>query len=82
MPERGALSQDLITFVADRPGHDQRYAINAGKARRQLGFEPETDFDEGLSRTLRWYLNNKKWWQAILDGSYQDWIKKQYGERT
>jgi dTDP-glucose 4,6-dehydratase len=81
-PARGAHAQDLIRFVADRPGHDQRYAINAGKARRQLGFETETDLDEGLSRTLRWYLENKEWWQAILDGSYRDWIEQHYGNRT
>jgi len=80
-PARDGHSRELITFIADRPGHDKRYAINAGKAREQLGFEAEMDFDEGLSRTLRWYLANEGWWQAILDGSYRDWIEKQYGER-
>jgi dTDP-glucose 4,6-dehydratase len=79
-PARSGRSQDLITFVADRLGHDRRYAIDATRAREDLGFIPETDFESGLLKTLHWYLENEHWWQAILDGSYRDWIEKQYGE--
>ncbi len=61
----------LITFVADRPGHDHRYAIDAGKIRRQLGWSPQESFDTGLAKTVRWYLDNRAWWQAILDGGYR-----------
>ena len=79
-PARGARSRDLITFVKDRLGHDQRYAIDAGKAKRELGFEPLMSFEDGLLQTLHWYLENTGWWQGILDGSYRDWIDQQYGE--
>ena len=60
-----------ITFVADRPGHDQRYAIDASKIGRELGWAPKQDHDSGFRKTVRWYLDNQPWWQAILDGSYQ-----------
>jgi len=65
---RGYASQ--ISFVADRPGHDRRYAIDASKIRDQLGWEPQVSFDEGIERTVRWYLDNRPWWQDILDGRY------------
>ena len=61
----------LITFVTDRPGHDTRYAIDASKIRRELGWEPQETFDTGLARTVRWYLDNRGWWQRVLDGSYR-----------
>ncbi|MGP9801375.1 dTDP-glucose 4,6-dehydratase [Rheinheimera sp. NSM] len=61
----------LITYVQDRPGHDLRYAIDAGKIERELGWKPEETFESGLRKTVLWYLNNKDWWQAVLDGSYQ-----------
>jgi dTDP-glucose 4,6-dehydratase len=61
----------LITFVPDRPGHDRRYAIDAGKIRRELGWAPRESFDSGLSKTVRWYLDNRPWWQAILDRGYK-----------
>lgn len=61
----------LITHVTDRPGHDLRYAIDAGKIERELGWKPEETFESGLRKTVQWYLNNKDWWQAVLDGSYQ-----------
>jgi dTDP-glucose 4,6-dehydratase len=64
-PRRG-----LITFVADRPGHDLRYAIDASKLRAQLGWEPSVDFEVGLAATIDWYLANDWWWQPILDGTY------------
>ena len=59
-----------ITYVTDRPGHDQRYAIDASKIRNDLGWEPSVTFEEGIARTVRWYLDNQPWWQAILSGRY------------
>ena len=66
---RGARER-LITFVTDRPGHDRRYAIDSGKIERELDWTPAHDFDTGLAETVRWYLANRAWWQAILDGGY------------
>ncbi|MFP5454633.1 MAG: GDP-mannose 4,6-dehydratase, partial [Alphaproteobacteria bacterium] len=59
-----------ISIVADRPGHDRRYAIDASKIRDELGWEPQVSFDEGIERTVRWYLDNRRWWQEILDARY------------
>lgn len=70
---------DLLTYVADRPGHDRRYAINAEKARRELGYEPGESLASGLKKTVRWYLENETWWRAVMDGSYQSWISSHYG---
>ncbi len=61
---------DLITYVTDRPGHDVRYAIDASKIERELGWKPQETFTTGMRKTLQWYLNNRQWWQRILDGSY------------
>jgi dTDP-glucose 4,6-dehydratase len=68
----GNISQfaDLITFVTDRPGHDLRYAIDATKIQRDLGWVPEETFESGIEKTVHWYLNNRTWWQRVLDGSY------------
>ena len=63
--------QDLITFVSDRPGHDFRYAINASKIEKDLGWKPVEDFESGFLKTVQWYLNNEAWWQRILSGEYQ-----------
>jgi len=63
--------EDLITYVKDRPGHDLRYAIDASKIERELGWKPEETFESGLRKTVQWYLDNKGWWQAVLDGSYK-----------
>ena len=68
---RGRPHARLITSVADRPGHDHRYAIDAGKIRRELGWEPAITFDEGLAATVGWYLANEAWWQRILAGHYR-----------
>ena len=69
MPQR-SNRRSLITFVADRPGHDYRYAIDASKARRELGWRPQETFDSGLERTVRWYLENPSWWEPLRRGIY------------
>jgi dTDP-glucose 4,6-dehydratase len=63
--------EKLIKFVTDRPGHDTRYAIDAGKIERELGWKPQETFESGLEKTVHWYLNNRGWWQRVLDGSYR-----------
>jgi dTDP-glucose 4,6-dehydratase len=62
--------KDLITFVEDRPGHDLRYAIDASKIEKQLGWKPQETFESGIRKTVEWYLNNEAWWSRVLDGSY------------
>ncbi len=74
-------SEKLITFVKDRPGHDHRYAIDASKIKRELGWEPETDFENGLKKTVRWYLDNQQWLQNVVSGEYQKYYEKQYKNR-
>ncbi len=71
MPSPQGPRRRLITFVTDRPGHDQRYAINASKIERELGWRAQKTFDTGLDDTVRWYINNRTWWQAVLDGGYK-----------
>lgn len=76
-----AINQDteaLITYVKDRPGHDRRYAIDATKTNNELGYVPRESFETGIAKTVQWYLGNDTWWQAVIDGSYQDWINEQY----
>ena len=63
--------EDLITYVKDRPGHDVRYAIDATKIDMKLGWKPDETFESGIRKTVEWYLNNKSWWQRVLDGRYQ-----------
>jgi dTDP-glucose 4,6-dehydratase len=63
--------RELITFVADRPGHDKRYAIDASKIKRELGWVPEETFESGIRKTVRWYLDNPQWWQRVLSGEYK-----------
>jgi len=62
---------DLITHVADRPGHDLRYAIDAGKIERELGWVPQETFDSGFRKTVEWYLANEDWWQRVRSGAYR-----------
>lgn len=71
-------SQQLITYVKDRPGHDLRYAIDASKINRELGWKPSVTFEEGLEKTISWYLKNEEWLQNVTSGSYKDYYKKQY----
>ena len=63
---------DLIAFVSDRPGHDRRYAIDSSRVRRELGWRPALDLNQGLGRTVRWYLENRRWWQGIREGGFED----------
>ena len=70
-PEGVNQFNDLIEFVTDRPGHDLRYAIDAHKIERELGWTPDNTFETGIRQTVEWYLNNRDWWQAVLDGSYR-----------
>lgn len=74
-------SEDLIKYVTDRPGHDMRYAIDPTKIHDELGWEPTTLFDEGIKKTIKWYLNNKKWWENIISGEYQNYYEKMYANR-
>ncbi len=74
-------SEDLIQYVTDRPGHDMRYAIDPTKIRTELGWEPATRFSEGIKRTIKWYLENKQWWENIISGEYQNYYEKMYGNR-
>ncbi|MCL2310329.1 MAG: dTDP-glucose 4,6-dehydratase [Proteobacteria bacterium] len=78
-PGRDFTSQ--ITFVKDRPGHDRRYAINADKIRRDIGWKPVETFESGLTRTVRWYLDNESWLMSITSKAYQQWIDLQYTEQ-
>ncbi len=71
-------SKKLISFVKDRPGHDLRYAIDASKISKELGWKPSVTFEEGLEKTVNWYLNNNKWLQNITSGAYKDYYQKQY----
>ncbi len=74
----GAHYADQITFVKDRPGHDHRYAIDARKIERELGWKPLETFESGIHKTVQWYLDNSDWTDNVLSGSYRDWVKKQY----
>jgi dTDP-glucose 4,6-dehydratase len=72
----------LITSVKDRPGHDRRYAIDATKIEREIGWKPEESFETGLRKTVQWYLSNKDWVDGVTSGSYQQWVTTNYGNRT
>ena len=74
----GKSYADQIAFVKDRPGHDRRYAIDAGKIERELGWRPAETFDTGIRKTVQWYLDNSEWVQGVVTGSYRDWLEKQY----
>ena len=74
-------SESLITYVADRKGHDMRYAIDPTKIHNELGWLPETKFEDGIQKTIQWYLNNKSWWQEIVSGEYRNYYQRMYEER-
>lgn len=73
--------ESLITYVADRKGHDMRYAIDPTKIHNELGWLPETKFEDGIVKTVNWYLENKPWWKKIISGEYMDYYERMYGER-
>lgn len=78
-PRADGLSyRQQITFVKDRPGHDRRYAIDANKIERELGWKPAETFETGIRKTVRWYLDNQQWVNNITSGHYRDWVSKQY----
>ncbi|MFB0845305.1 dTDP-glucose 4,6-dehydratase [Paenibacillus oleatilyticus] len=74
-------SDDLIQFVKDRPGHDRRYAIDASKITKELGWTPKYNFESGIKETIQWYLQNQVWWERIINGQYQKYYEKQYAMR-
>lgn len=73
--------ESLINYVTDRPGHDMRYAIDPAKIHNELGWLPATKFEDGIKKTIDWYLDNKDWWQNIISGEYQNYFDTMYGER-
>ena len=74
-------SEDLISFVTDRPGHDRRYAIDPTKINKELGWKPTILFNEGIKMTIKWYLDNEAWLQNIISGDYQKYYERMYGSR-
>lgn len=78
----GKSYREQITFVADRPGHDRRYAIDARKIERELGWKPTETFETGIRKTVQWYLNHPEWVQHVQSGSYREWVSQQYGEEV
>lgn len=81
-PRGGSSRRGLITYVADRPGHDRRYAIDATRIARELGWAPAERFETGLRRTVAWYLNHNDWIENVRTGAYRDWIAQNYAERA
>jgi len=77
-PRAGASRRELVTFVKDRPGHDRRYAMDARKIERQLGWKPKETFETGIRKTVRWYLENDEWVRDVTSGSYRQWIATHY----
>lgn len=73
--------ESLVTYVTDRKGHDLRYAIDASKMEKELGWKPETTFDAGIRKTIRWYLAHKEWWEEIISGEYREYYERMYGNR-
>ncbi|WNJ81155.1 dTDP-glucose 4,6-dehydratase [Cedecea neteri] len=80
VPKEGTY-RDQITYVTDRPGHDRRYAIDADKISRELGWKPQETFESGIRKTVQWYLDNQQWVENIKSGAYKSWIEQNYGER-
>jgi dTDP-glucose 4,6-dehydratase len=74
----GKSYNEQITYVSDRPGHDRRYAIDASKINRELGWKPAETFETGIRKTVQWYLDNQSWVQNVTSGAYKDWVDKQY----
>ena len=81
-PQGGRSYRNLIKYVADRPGHDRRYAIDANKIERELGWRPAETFETGISKTVQWYLDNAAWVTHVQSGAYRHWVEKNYKERA
>lgn len=81
-PTEKSSYRELITFVKDRPGHDLRYAIDASKIQRELGWAPEETFESGIRKTVQWYLDNTEWVDHVRSGAYQQWIDTNYSSRN
>jgi dTDP-glucose 4,6-dehydratase len=79
--EKLGKPESLIRYVTDRPGHDMRYAIDPSKINAELGWLPQTRFEDGIDKTVKWYLENKDWWEPIVSGEYRDYYEKQYGNK-
>ncbi|GJM17454.1 MAG: dTDP-glucose 4,6-dehydratase [Thermodesulfobacteriota bacterium] len=75
---KGAPHNRLVSYVTDRLGHDRRYAIDASKIMSELGYKPEETFETGIRQTIQWYLDNERWWRKVMDGSYREWLNKNY----
>jgi dTDP-glucose 4,6-dehydratase len=80
-PSAAGRYERLITYVKDRPGHDRRYAIDARKIERELGWKPAETFDSGIRKTVEWYLDNQAWVANVQSGAYREWITKNYGDK-
>ena len=80
-PDGRGEHERLVTFVKDRPGHDRRYAIDARKVERELGWRPAETFETGIRKTVRWYLDHQGWVDRVQSGAYREWLEKNYGER-
>jgi dTDP-glucose 4,6-dehydratase len=81
LPSIDWINDDLITYVKDRLGHDQRYAIDPTKIKDELGWYPETCFEEGIVKTIEWYLNNQTWVEEVTSGDYQHYYERMYAGR-
>ncbi len=80
-PRRDKINEDLISYVEDRLGHDRRYAIDSAKLQRELGWKPATTFEEGIKKTIAWYLKNQEWMEHVTSGAYQDYYRDYYKEQ-
>jgi dTDP-glucose 4,6-dehydratase len=78
----GKSYRDQITYVTDRPGHDRRYAIDASKIQRELGWKPAETFESGIRKTVQWYLSNKDWVSSVQSGAYREWVQTNYVKRV
>jgi len=78
-PDAAGPHESLITYVTDRPGHDRRYAIDAHKIERDLGWRPAETFESGIRKTVQWYLDHGDWVAHLQSGAYREWVEQQYG---
>ena len=81
VPKSSGRYADQIEFVRDRPGHDQRYAIDATRMQQEMNWNPSETFETGINKTVDWYLQNKQWVERVQSGEYRHWVEKNYGQR-